>query len=92
MIEAMACGTPVIAFNHGSVPEIIEHGVTGFIVDDMPQAIEAAARASDLSRWRIREEFERRFTARRMAEDYLTLYESVLERSQTLRQISGRAG
>jgi glycosyltransferase involved in cell wall biosynthesis len=82
MIEAMACGTPVIAFRHGSVPEIVEHGVTGFIVDDVAQAIEAASRVHELSRWRIREEFERRFTARRMAEDYLSLYESVQERSK----------
>jgi glycosyltransferase involved in cell wall biosynthesis len=82
MIEAMACGTPVIAFRHGSVPEIIEDGVTGFIVDDMTQAIDAAARASELSRWRIREEFERRFTARRMAESYLALYEIVQERTK----------
>ena len=82
MIEAMACGTPVIAFRHGSVPEIIEDGVTGFIVDDLDQAIEAASRASELSRWRIREEFERRFTSRRMAQDYLMLYEAVQARSK----------
>ena len=83
MIEAMACGTPVIAFRHGSVPEIIEHGVTGFIVDDVPQAIEAASRVSELSRPRIREEFERRFTARRMAEDYVSLYARLKERRIT---------
>jgi glycosyltransferase involved in cell wall biosynthesis len=82
MIEAMACGTPVIAFRHGSVPEIIEDGVTGFIVDDVAQAVEAASRVSELSRWRIREEFERRFTSRRMAQDYLALYESVQARSR----------
>jgi glycosyltransferase involved in cell wall biosynthesis len=84
MIEAMACGTPVIAFRHGSVPEIIEDGVTGFIVDDVAQAIDAASRVTELSRWRIREEFERRFTSRRMAQDYLTLYESVQARSKRL--------
>jgi glycosyltransferase involved in cell wall biosynthesis len=82
MIEAMACGTPVVAFRHGSVPEIVEHGVTGFIVDDVAQAIEAAARVSELSRWRIREEFERRFTSRRMAQDYLALYESLQARAK----------
>ena len=82
MIEAMACGTPVIAFRHGSVPEIIEDGVTGFIVDDLDQAVDAASRVSELSRWRIREEFERRFTSRRMAQDYLTLYESVQARAK----------
>jgi len=82
MIEAMACGTPVIAFRHGSVPEIIEDGVTGFIVDDLDQAVDAASRVSELSRWRIREEFERRFTSRRMAQDYLALYESVQARAK----------
>jgi glycosyltransferase involved in cell wall biosynthesis len=64
------------------VPEIVEHGVTGFIVDDMAQAVEAASHAAELSRFRIREEFERRFTARRMAQDYLALYESVQARAQ----------
>src|SRR5690606_23292051 len=57
MIEAMACGTPVVAFRHGSVPEVIEDGVTGFVVDDMPAAIEAAARAHELDRRRVRQVF-----------------------------------
>jgi glycosyltransferase involved in cell wall biosynthesis len=92
MIEAMACGTPVIAFRHGSVPEIIEDGVTGFIVDNVAQAVEAASRVPELSRFRIREEFEQRFTSRRMAQDYLALYESLAERSETLRQMSEGAG
>jgi glycosyltransferase involved in cell wall biosynthesis len=74
MIEAMACGTPVVAFRKGSVPEIIDHGVTGFIVDTMDEAVDAAARASELSRWRVREQFERRFTAGHMANNYLRLY------------------
>jgi glycosyltransferase involved in cell wall biosynthesis len=74
MIEAMACGTPVIAFNRGSVPEIIEHGVTGFIVDDEAQAVTAVSRAGSLSRRAVRRRFETRFTAERMAEDYLALY------------------
>src|SRR5262249_50794619 len=69
MIEAMACGTPVIAFNRGSVPEVIEDGVTGFVVEDEQGAIGAAYRVSDLSRSRIRKQFEQRFTARRMAQD-----------------------
>jgi len=77
MIEAMACGTPVLAFRHGSVPEVIDDGVSGFIVDDMKQAIEAASRIDRLSRAQVREVFERRFTARRMAEDYVKLYERV---------------
>jgi glycosyltransferase involved in cell wall biosynthesis len=74
MIEAMACGTPVIAFDNGSVPEVIEHGVTGFIVRDEAEAIEAARRLHLLDRNRIRAEFERRFTAHRMAAGYLDLY------------------
>jgi glycosyltransferase involved in cell wall biosynthesis len=74
MIEAMSCGTPVIAFNRGSVPEIVEHGVTGYIVEDEAQAVAAVSRLGRLSRTTIRQRFERRFTARRMAEDYLGLY------------------
>jgi glycosyltransferase involved in cell wall biosynthesis len=74
MIEAMACGTPVIAFRNGSVPEIIEHGVTGFAVDDEADAARCARRIADLDRGRIRVEFERRFSAARMARDYVGLY------------------
>ncbi len=77
MIEAMACGTPVIAWNHGSVPEIIENGVTGFIVESEPEAAAALARVHTLDRRRIRAEFERRFTARRMATDYLKVYQRI---------------
>jgi len=76
MIEAMACGTPVIAFNRGSVPEIIEDGLTGFIVEDEPGAIGAVDRLPHLSRARIRKRFEERFTAKRMAQDYLSVYRS----------------
>jgi len=79
MIEAMACGTPVIAFNRGSVPEVIEDGVTGFIVEDEAGAISAVARLPTLDRGKIRESFENRFTARRMAEDYVTVYQSLAE-------------
>ena len=74
MIEAMACGTPVIAFDDGSVPEVIEDGVTGFIVDGEDEAVEALARVGSLDRVRIRAEFERRFTAHHMAQNYLDLY------------------
>jgi glycosyltransferase involved in cell wall biosynthesis len=74
MIEAMACGTPVIAFNRGSVPEVIEEGVTGFVVNDEPEALAAISRAGSLSRQAIRRHFEHRFCARRMAEDYVDLY------------------
>ena len=78
MIEAMACGTPVIAFNRGSVPEVIEDGVTGFIVEDEAGAIGAVDRLSHLSRTAIRERFEQRFTARRMALDYLAVYRELM--------------
>ena len=88
MIEAMACGTPVIAFNRGSVPEIIEDGVTGFIVDDEASAIAAVGQLHTLDRNRIRQRFEARFTARRMAEDYVEVYRRLtLRRKATLRAI-----
>ncbi len=77
MIEAMACGTPVIAFNRGSVPEIVEDGVTGFIVEDMVGAVAAVQRLHTLDRARVRQRFEERFTARRMAKDYLGVYRSL---------------
>jgi glycosyltransferase involved in cell wall biosynthesis len=76
MIEAMACGTPVIAFRRGSVPEIITDGLTGFIVESVDEAIEAVLRVPTLSRAGCRECFEERFTAARMASDYVHLYES----------------
>jgi glycosyltransferase involved in cell wall biosynthesis len=80
MIEAMACGTPVIAFNRGSAPEVIEDGLTGFIVEDVNGAIGAVDRLSHLSRTAIRRRFEQRFTARRMAQDYLAVYRSMADR------------
>lgn len=77
MIEALACGTPVIAWRCGSVPEVIEHGVTGFIVDDMDQAVEAAQRIGEIDRGACRRAFERRFTAREMADRYLEVYRAL---------------
>jgi glycosyltransferase involved in cell wall biosynthesis len=74
MIEAMACGTPVIAFRRGSVPEIVENGVTGFVVDSDDEAVAAIARLGTLDRARIRRRFEQRFSVRRMAEDYIRVY------------------
>lgn len=79
MIEAFACGTPVIAYRRGSVPEVVEDGVTGFIVDDDASALAAINRIGTLDRGRIRREFERRFTSRRMAEDYLAHYRLLTE-------------
>jgi glycosyltransferase involved in cell wall biosynthesis len=79
LIEAMACGTPVIAFNRGSVPEIVEDGLTGFVVEDEDEAVAASDRLSQLSRCAIRRRFEERFTARRMAREYLVVYRSLIE-------------
>jgi len=77
MIEAMACGTPVVAFNRGSVPEVMEDGVTGFVVEDETGALGALRRIGALDRAAVRHVFDRRFTARRMAEDYLDLYRRI---------------
>lgn len=78
MIESMACGTPVIAFNRGSVAEIVEDGLTGFIVEDETSAVADVERLSALDRSAIRRRFEARFTARRMALDYLAAYRSLM--------------
>ena len=78
IIEAMACGAPVIAFNRGAVPELIEDGLTGFVVEDEMSAVGALRHISRLSRTVIRERFEERFTARRMARDYLEIYRDLL--------------
>ncbi len=79
MIEAMACGAPVIAFNCGSVPEVIEHGVTGFIVENEDEAVEAVRRLPEIDRRRVRARFELRFSATAMARRYLDLYERLIE-------------
>jgi Glycosyltransferase len=78
MIEALACGTPVIAFRCGSVPEIISEGETGFIVDDLESAVEAVQRIETIDRGRCRREFEQRFTDRHMAQDYVRFYKQLL--------------
>ena len=83
MIEAMACGTPVIAFSRGSVPEIMEDGVTGYIVEDEVGAVNAVSRLDQLSRKQVRREFMARFTARRMAEDYVALYRNLAQHKST---------
>jgi glycosyltransferase involved in cell wall biosynthesis len=89
MIEAMACGTPVIAFRNGSVPEVIDHGVTGFVVDGEAEAVEWAGRVAELDRGRIRVQFERRFSATRMAQDYVKLYRRMMRRSSpVLREVA----
>jgi len=77
MIEAMACGTPIIALRNGSVPEVVDDGITGFIVDDEATAASAARQIHLLDRTLIRTIFEQRFTARRMAEDYMRIYQDL---------------
>jgi len=81
LIEAMASGTPTIAWGCGSVPEIIEHGVTGYIVHNEDQAMEALQNVKKLDRTRIRAEFERRFSARQMATNYVEIYQRLLDSS-----------
>lgn len=87
MIEAMACGTPVLAFRNGSVPEVIEDGITGAIVDTMDEAVAAMPGLLSMSRAGVRERFESRWTSRRMAEDYLAIYEALQPVRRTLRVV-----
>ena len=77
LIEALACGTPVLAYRRGSIPEIIEDGVTGFICDSLSDMVAAIDRLPQIQRRRCRDSFEARFTVQRMAEDYLALYEQM---------------
>jgi len=77
MIEAMACGTPVVAYNRGAAPEIVEDGVTGFVVEDETSAVGAIKNIGLISRAKVREQFEKRFTSNRMALDYLKVYRNV---------------
>ena len=82
MIEAMACGTPVIAYNRGSVSEIIDEGLTGMVVEDESSAVAAVRELPRLDRGKVRKQFEARFTARRMALDYLAAYRQLMERAE----------
>jgi glycosyltransferase involved in cell wall biosynthesis len=84
MIEAMACGAPVLAFNGGAVPEIVENGVTGAIVDTVEEAIASLPLVIALDRQKIRQRFVQRFSATRMANDYLSLYRSLLSSARSL--------
>jgi glycosyltransferase involved in cell wall biosynthesis len=79
MIEALACGTPVIAYRRGSVPEVLEDGVTGWLVEGLEEAVQAVARVPMLSRTRCRQVFEARFTASRMAQDYVRIYQQLVD-------------
>ena len=80
IIEAMANGTPVVAFRRASVPEIIDEGLTGFVVDSVDRAVAAVPRAAALDRSGIRRCFEERFSVERMARDYIEIYDDVLRR------------
>jgi glycosyltransferase involved in cell wall biosynthesis len=79
VIEAMACGTPVIAFRRGAVTEILEEGVTGFTVESVDQAVQAVQRVNDLERRQIRRRFEQRFSAERVSRDYLAIYRKLIQ-------------
>jgi glycosyltransferase involved in cell wall biosynthesis len=81
MIEAMACGTPVIAWPRGSVPEVMENGVTGFVVNSIPAAVAALSKVDGLDRRRCREIFEERFSASRMVQDYVQIYQRLAQRA-----------
>jgi glycosyltransferase involved in cell wall biosynthesis len=90
MAESLACGTPVIARSRGSVPEVIENGVSGFLVETIDEAIQAVKEIPRLSRKRCREIFEERFTVTRMAKEYLAVYENLIEKSADARWAAER--
>ena len=79
LVESLVCGTPVIAFGRGSIPEIIKHGETGYIVEDVDHAVEAVAAARSLDRYACRKDAEKRFSSDRMASDYIRVYDEILK-------------
>lgn len=87
MIEAMACGTPVVAFRRGSVPEVMVDGVTGFVVEDLDEAVEAVDRVASLDRREVRRVFEDRFTAERMAREYVNAYNRLIRQFGSEREV-----
>jgi glycosyltransferase involved in cell wall biosynthesis len=89
MIESMACGTPVIAYRSGSVPEVLDEGVSGFIVSDEDEAVAATKKLHQLDRATVRATFDRRWTARRMAEDYVEVYHELAQPVRRLRAVNG---
>lgn len=91
VIESMACGTPIIAFRSGSVPELIDNGVSGFVVGSVEEAAKAVLRLSEIDRAAVRAAFENRFTVERMAWDYLKMYNGLpgLRRTSEIRTMNG---
>ena len=91
MIESMACGTPVVAFRSGSVPEVIDNGVSGFVVNSVEEAVSAVSRLSEIDRAAVRAAFENRFTVERMARDYLKIYAALpgVRRGSEIRTMNG---
>jgi glycosyltransferase involved in cell wall biosynthesis len=93
MIEAMACGTPVIAYRHGSVPEIVETGANGFIVNSVEEAVIALRNLDSIQCGRCRQIFEQRFTSQQMASAYLSIYQKLAQegRDEDDRRLSPKA-
>jgi glycosyltransferase involved in cell wall biosynthesis len=89
MIEAMACGTPVIAYGSGSVPEVVEHGVSGFIVDSIDESVAAVQRLGELDRGTVRAQFEERFTVERMTREYVEIYRQMVASDPSKTQPEG---
>jgi glycosyltransferase involved in cell wall biosynthesis len=87
MIESMACGTPVIAYRHGSVEEVIDEGITGHVVSSIEAAVDSVKRLHRIDRKACRKQFERRFTASIMAENYIQVYEQMAEKKKNNRTL-----
>jgi glycosyltransferase involved in cell wall biosynthesis len=85
MVEAMACGTPVVAFNHGAAPEVVQHGVTGYVVGTLEEMVNAVPQAHSIDPAVCREHVQQRFSIPRMADEYLTAYERIINLGPTLR-------
>jgi glycosyltransferase involved in cell wall biosynthesis len=92
MIEAMACGTPTVAFRRGSVPEVIDDRITGYIVENVEEAVQALQTIEQFDRARCRHVFEARFSSKRMAKDYVQIYERVISDHATNQSVSGKNG
>jgi glycosyltransferase involved in cell wall biosynthesis len=89
MIESLACGTPVIAWNNGSVPEVLTHGETGFVVDSIESAVQAVGKVANLNRPACRRAFELRFDVTRMARNYVQVYSGLIRNSSQRERSAG---